>query len=105
MLTAAGVSLAISLVVALGIVTFHRNADYRSDLSISADTVEKVPDNERAHNNLGTALMDCKQIDAAMAEYQKAVDIDPGYAKARYNLVPPSSGKEKSLLRLANGTR
>ena len=46
----------------------------------------KAPGNERAHNNLGTALIDCKQIDAAIAEYQKAVDIDPDYARAHYNL-------------------
>lgn len=85
-LASAGVSLATSAVLALGIVTFERNVDYRSDLVISTDTVAKAPGNERAHNNLGTALMDCNQIDAAIAEYQKAVDIDPAYAKARYNL-------------------
>ena len=81
-----GGSLAISLTLALGILTFQRNADYRSDLSISADTVAKAPDNERAHNNLGTALVDCRRIDEAVAEYQKALEINPDYAKAHYNL-------------------
>jgi tetratricopeptide (TPR) repeat protein len=81
-----GGSLALSAGVALGIITFQRNADYRSDLTIWRDTVAKAPDNDRAHNNLGAALNACGRIEESMAEYDKALKINPEYAEARYNL-------------------
>ena len=43
----AGGSLAVLAVGVLAVVTFHRNADYGSDLSIWHDTVVKVPGNSR----------------------------------------------------------
>ena len=54
-----GGSLVMFTGVALGILTFERNVDYQSDLSIWEDTVAKAPGNARAHNNLGNALSGC----------------------------------------------
>jgi tetratricopeptide (TPR) repeat protein len=70
----------------LGILTFQRNADYQSDLSIWRDTVGKVPNNSRAHNNLGAVLARRGRIDEAMAHYQRALEIKPDYADAHNNL-------------------
>ena len=78
--------LALSAALALGTVAFRRNADYRSALSIWQDTVTWAPGNARAHNNLGLALADRGQADAAIAHYQKAFDIKPDYAAAHNNL-------------------
>ena len=72
--------------VALGALAFHRNLDYRSDLSIWEDTVAKAPDNERAHYNLGAALAGCQQADEAIVQYRKALEINPDYADAHNNL-------------------
>ena len=77
----------------LGILTFHRNADYRSDLSIWQDTVDKVPGNAGAHNDLGNALAGRGQVDEAIAHYRKALEIKPDYAEAHNNLGMALAGR------------
>ena len=37
---------------ALGVLTFHRNSDYKTDLAIWQDTAAKVPGNARAYGSL-----------------------------------------------------
>ena len=39
------------------------------------------------YNNLGTAYYLKKDYDKAVASYQKAIEIDPGYAAAHNNLA------------------
>jgi tetratricopeptide (TPR) repeat protein len=72
--------------VALAILTFERNADYRSDVSIWQDVVAKVPGNARAHNNLGTALAKYGRLEDAIAHCRTAVAKCPDYAEAHGNL-------------------
>jgi tetratricopeptide (TPR) repeat protein len=67
--------------------TLRRNEKYRSDLMIWADTVAKCPGNERAHNNLGNDLLSLPGwLPEAIAQFQTALQIDPDYAEAHYNL-------------------
>ena len=61
----------------LGILTFQRNADYRSDLSIWQDTIGKAPSNARAYYNLGRVLAAHGRPDEAMARYREALEILP----------------------------
>jgi tetratricopeptide (TPR) repeat protein len=82
----AGGTLVLLACAALGILTFQRNADYRTDLSIWQDAVAKQPDNERAHANLGVALADRQRAEEAIVEYQKALELSPDYAEAHNNL-------------------
>jgi serine/threonine protein kinase/Tfp pilus assembly protein PilF len=44
------------------------------------------PGSSAAYNNLGNVLRDQKQIDEAIATYEKARDLDPENAKTHYNL-------------------
>ena len=92
-LRAAGGFAVLSACVLLGLLTYSRNLDYQSDLSIWQDTADKVPNNERAHNNLGLALADRGQIDEAIAHYQKALEIKPDYAEAHNNLGLALAGR------------
>lgn len=71
----------------LGTVTLRRNHDYRSELAIWTDTVAKAPNNARARNNLGDALLAAGRSDAAMAEFQAALRLEPASAEARYNIA------------------
>ena len=82
----AGYSLLMLAAVALAILTFQRNADYRSALSIWEDTVVKAPENERAHNNFGAALTQRGRFDEAIVQIEKALEIQPDYADAHDNL-------------------
>ncbi len=74
------------LALVLGVVTYGRNADYRSEVSIWTDTVAKAP-TARAHNNLGLLLSrDASRRSEAIQHYREALRLDPGYAEAEYNL-------------------
>ena len=67
--------------------SFLRNHDYRSELAIWSDTIEKCPNNERAHNGLAAALAkDPSRLKEAITEYEAALRIKPDYAEAHYSL-------------------
>ena len=82
-----GVALVMLAVVALGVLTFHRNRDYRSDVSIWEDTVGKAPRNARAHADLGLALHNCNRLDEAIVHYRTALAIAPDFAEAHYDIA------------------
>ncbi len=81
-----GVCLAIATATALGILTYLRNEDYRSDVRIWQDTVAKAPNNPRAHNNLGNTLVQQSRVDEAIVHYQTALEVDPNNFDAHSNL-------------------
>ena len=72
--------------VALGCLTFSRNAVYRSELTLWEDTVAKLPANERAQNALGRAFFLAGRVPEAVACYQTALRLEPNYPEARNNL-------------------
>ena len=83
------VALAVAVVacvaVALGFLTVLRNRDYRSDLAISDDTVRKRPDNARAYVNRGNAYAARGNSDRALADFSRAIELNPGLAEAYNN--------------------
>jgi predicted O-linked N-acetylglucosamine transferase (SPINDLY family) len=44
-----------------------------------------APELAQAHSNLGDALEDLEQLDAALAAYQKAASLNPGFVEAHIN--------------------
>ncbi len=74
------------IAIALGAATIARNSDYRSTLSLWQDTVEKRPDNPRAHHNLGVALAQAGRTDEARDAYRRAISLQPNHAFAHFNL-------------------
>lgn len=74
------------LCVALAAVTIARNEDFRTEEGIWRDTVQKRPLNARAHNGLGDALKDQGQQEAAIAEYERALEIKPDFVEAYQSL-------------------
>lgn len=71
---------------ALGVLTFRRNQDYRTDLALWQDTVAKRPENPIAHDNLGAALSSRGRKQEAMAEFEVSVRIDPTNPEGNINL-------------------
>ena len=55
-------------------------------VAICQATVQTAPHNPRAHNNLGFALAEERQNEAAINHYRQALAIDPEYTDADYNL-------------------
>lgn len=86
LLPALGIALAALVAFALGTATVRRNHDYRSEVALWRDTVEKRPLNARARTNLGRALIDAGQRDEARVHFEEAVRLAPEDATTRLNL-------------------
>jgi tetratricopeptide (TPR) repeat protein len=78
--TAAG-----TVVLFLATLTIQRNRDYRSELTIWRDTVNKCPGNPRARTNLGLALVDAGRVPEAIQQYEQALRIKPDLVEGHYN--------------------
>lgn len=89
-LRTAGGRITLWLGAAVGLVfvalTIGRNQTYARRLTLWADTVERVPGNARAHNNLGIELSVAGQPEAAVAQFEAALRLQPDYAEAHTNL-------------------
>jgi len=81
-----GIVLTASAVATLGYLTFQRNTVYQNELALWHDAVAKRPNNARAHNNLGVALVAAGRLEEGAGHYQNAVTLHPGYAEAFNNL-------------------
>jgi Flp pilus assembly protein TadD len=66
----------------LGFLTWQRNQVYRTELTLWQDTVAKAPDNPRALNNLGWALLRAGNNEEALVRFGRAVSLRPGYFEA-----------------------
>ena len=73
--------------VCLASLTIARNHDYRSELAIWEDTVAKRPENPRARNNLGLALVHARRLGEAKTQFEQALRLAPEYAPAHANLA------------------
>ena len=83
----AAVPCCIAFATGLFVATWNRNEIYRSELALWSDTVERQPENERAHNNLGLVLEKVPgRLDDAIAQYREALLLNPNYAEAHENL-------------------
>jgi protein O-mannosyl-transferase len=74
------------LALAYGVATFSRNADYRTELNMWTIIAKQRPDSDRAHYNLGCALIALDDCRRAKAELLLALKIAPNYADAHCNL-------------------
>ncbi len=68
------------------VATAQRNRAYASEVALWRDTVEKCPQNARAHYNYGLYLNRSGQVAAAMEQYRVALEISPTYVMAHNNL-------------------
>ncbi len=66
--------------------TWQRNGLYHSAIALWSDTTAKVPDNPRAFNNLGVALLEEGRLVEAREAFGRAIVLRPNHAFARHNL-------------------
>ena len=74
------------LACAMFVGTVVRNADYSTEIALWESTVAASPTNPRAFHNLGIACMRAQDWPRAIAGFQRALELDPGYRLARNNL-------------------
>lgn len=66
--------------------TYERNRVWGDAIALWQDCVAKSPNKARPYNNLGVALGQAGQTEAAIENYHAAIKINPDYGKAHYNL-------------------
>ena len=81
-----GLLLLVPAAALLGVLTYRRNAEYRSDIEMWSATEEARPENGRAHNNLGNAYLAEGRLDDAAACYREAIRLAPDAVDAHSNL-------------------
>ena len=74
------------LLVGLGQITRLRNQDWQNDYTLFASAVKAVPTSAKAHFNLGNAVRDRGEKQAALSHYHQALWIYPQYAEVYYNV-------------------
>jgi tetratricopeptide (TPR) repeat protein len=79
-------SLCAGLLLILGLASWQRALVYESNARLWTDTLTKNPDSWLGRNNLGDALLQKGQVDEALEQFKKALEIYPNYLEARYNL-------------------
>jgi Flp pilus assembly protein TadD len=99
---------AVAIAAVLACCTWSRNATYRTDQSLWADTLRKCPQNERAHLNLALDLeKDPGTVRDAVSEFRQALALRPDYPEADNDLavllesMPGHSDEPAELLRRA----
>jgi tetratricopeptide (TPR) repeat protein len=81
-------ALAAGLVVVLGVLTWRQATFWHDDLRLWPHTIDVTGPNMVAYNNYGATLEKKDgNPNRAMAYFQKAVDIHPGYGTAQFNLA------------------
>jgi tetratricopeptide (TPR) repeat protein len=80
--------------------TYQRNRVWADAVTLWQDCVAKSPGKARPYNNLGVALAQAGQLEAAIENYYHALRINPDYGNAHYNLGSALARKGN----LKNGT-
>ncbi|MCM2358564.1 MAG: tetratricopeptide repeat protein [Geobacteraceae bacterium] len=74
------------VVIALTVTTWQRNRAWGDVLTFWMDNVEKAPNKNRPHHNLGKALMERGRPAEAIREFETAVRLKPDDPYSCYNL-------------------
>jgi tetratricopeptide (TPR) repeat protein len=74
------------LLFSLGARTWKQGAIYGDEETLWRATLATNPNSWLAHNNLGIRYAQAGRMEEELAEYQKAVELDPDYAEAHNNL-------------------
>lgn len=82
----AAVAAVVTVTGVLAPMTYARNQVWQSALSLWSDAVGKSPDKARVHINVGVAYHGDGELDAAIAHYCRALQLDPEIAVARDNI-------------------
>jgi tetratricopeptide (TPR) repeat protein len=75
-----------TLLTVFAMLTFLRNQDYQSEVTLWEQTVQVSPGKSRVHSNLGYAYQLSGRPVQARLEYLQALRLDAGNVKARLNL-------------------
>ncbi|HEY1755437.1 MAG TPA: tetratricopeptide repeat protein [Bryobacteraceae bacterium] len=82
-----GAAIPVALAAVLGVLTWQQSGMYRDDETLYRETLARNPDSFLAHNNLGSILVrKPDRLPDAIAEFEAARRIEPGYPEGHFNL-------------------
>lgn len=87
---------AAALLLILASLTLLRNQVYATEIALWEDTVMKSPSKARVHNNLGHAYLLAHRHAEARHEFSTALQLDPQFYQAHYNLLHLNEEEEKA---------
>jgi len=79
-------SLMAAALAVLMVCAWKQAAYWRNSETLWGHTLDCLPDNYIAEDNLGEALVEKKSLDTAMAHYEKALQLKSDFVEAHYNL-------------------
>ena len=74
------------LLLSLGVLTWRQCAMYANAETLWETTISKNPNSWMAYHNLGTVFLQMGRTDEAIAQFNKALEIDRNYAAAHNSL-------------------
>lgn len=74
------------IVASLSVRTILRNRDWKSEDTLWLATAAVAPSGQQIHNNLGDVYARQGDMQKAVEEFRKAIEINPNYADAWHNL-------------------
>jgi len=79
------ISILVMLTGILGWVTYDRNEVWKDDLTLWSDVIAKSPTNPRGYHGRGLAYADRGMLELALADYSRAISLDPSFAPPHQN--------------------
>jgi tetratricopeptide (TPR) repeat protein len=74
------------VLVILGVLSWNRASAFENEKLLWTDELVKYPNCSLGHSNLGDAYFQEGNVDEAIDQFQKALEIDPHFGKTHYNL-------------------
>jgi protein O-mannosyl-transferase len=94
------IALTLILGCACSLLTYHRNAVWKDEISLWSDVIRKSPGNARAYTHRGIAYENRGDLARAVADYNKAIEVNPYYYVAygsRGNICLGKGALEEAL--------
>lgn len=82
----AGLAVGLALVALSAAVSWHRAVYFRDDLAFAEQWARSNPTSSIAEMGIAAALVRRGEPEASLEHYQRAIDLDPDYADAYFNL-------------------
>ncbi len=79
------VAVLLVIVSSYSILTYRRNLIWKDELTLWNDTVHKSPKKARPYNNRGVVYRSQENLNQALLDYSRAIEINPDYDQAYYN--------------------
>jgi tetratricopeptide (TPR) repeat protein len=94
------ISVVVIIIGSNSFLTFERNKAWKDNLTLWNDVISKSPDKARPYINRGFAYTSLGQLDKAIEDYSKAIEINPNFTDSYYNrgLAYMNSGQPEKAM-------